>query len=623
MPKRTSALETVRKIRLPLRSNVLDSIDLSLTPYLSDPISRIGNTKNQILGMIAPTQSGKTVFLQVAVADSILQDPGTMFYILPDRIAAEKNLDEKITKMIECSPALSAHKTLKVTDMAKTHIFLDNMTIYPAWSGGISTMNSIPGRHVCWDEVRLMDLTIGSESNAIKLGNDRLTTYLDYGLGQGYMVSSPSTIGDLLFQQLSVHGTLFLGWQVRCPSCGEYTDPDFFSHVKQTPNGPVGMCPICKHIYNSFDKKREFNKDGKYAVYKMHGRGFEPTKINIYGEHEIPYDYDEHKRLFWRYESCSSPFRSFKTYYEEFLETKDKLHDYKNFVQCWQAKFWIDDKSKTSVDLLTARESAYKKGEVPPWCKILEGGIDSQDDGFYKEIRAFGPDGLTHLVDYSFIPCSVDTSVAADLVKLFKSSIFNQVYYQKSPDGERVPWKVSHVAIDTGGHRTKQIYEAKSDLSNLLMVKGAHDNQNVTVQFSEPYNLYMVRTSEYLTETENLTEDLKFTLPEDTSVDYKNQFCNIRKTLFKNKKNGVDTVVWKKIGQCDYRLACVHSFICLDIPVEICGMSSTVRDMLNDPDFYVNPGITTVVAKAETKVKFKDKVDTGYNLDFNTSDWFR
>jgi phage terminase large subunit GpA-like protein len=112
-------------MRLPLRGNVLD----------------------------APTQSGKTVFLQVAIADMIDQDPGPAMYILPDENTSEKLLQEKIIDVINSSPFLTAHKTSRVWDINKSEIYLDNMSIRPAWAGSLATISSLPEKRVFLDDV--------------------------------------------------------------------------------------------------------------------------------------------------------------------------------------------------------------------------------------------------------------------------------------------------------------------------------------------------------------------------------------------------------------------------------------------------------------------------------------
>ena len=83
LPERIPASEIVKHIKVSGTSNVIDHIDLDLTPYLKLPISLIGKSDIFTIGFVGPTQAGKSVFLQCAVADTILQDPGTCIYIFP------------------------------------------------------------------------------------------------------------------------------------------------------------------------------------------------------------------------------------------------------------------------------------------------------------------------------------------------------------------------------------------------------------------------------------------------------------------------------------------------------------------------------------------------------------
>jgi phage terminase large subunit GpA-like protein len=597
----------VKKIKLSTRGNVHEHLDLDLTPYLCDPISLIGNYKIQWLGCIAPTQSGKTVFLQVFVADAIDQDPGPLLYVLPDEKAVRKSFDEKIISMINTSEPLAAHKTGRYNDISYSQVKLDHMTIAAAWAGSVPTMNSIPYKRAALDEVRLMPLTQGNESNAIKLTGDRLTTYYEYGIGQACMVSSPSIEGDLLHQQITVPGTLFVTWAVYCPHCNELQVLDFFTNLDFKRDNQC-VCRYCDGIFSDIDKKKSWNKNGKYV------------KVNILDNkwtfdlrEEI--DYEAYSRVFFHWDSMVSPFRSFKRIAREFLETKDRLHDYKNFVQCWLAKFWIDDKSKINTLALGERkDETLSCGDVPKWVTIITAGIDTQDDGFYVVARGWGQNKKTCVVDAFFIPCNIETSVASDIKTIFERDIFSRMY-RDSTIGH---WKVAVAAIDTGGHRTKEIYAAASGFRRLMMIKGAHATQNVTIQYSKDYDLYMVRTMEYLDETDTRSCSPDFILPGNISKDYITQFCNIRRTIKQNKITGEQTTVWKKIGQNDYRMADVHSFICIDIPTD----RGTFRAEMEKDDFIYNPyseeknvgRVSNIVANPQIE-------DTEYNItDINWGD---
>lgn len=586
LPKRISAIEVAKKIRLPIKANFSSKIDLDLTPYLKLPVSLIGKNQHEWIFIIKPTQSGGTVFLQIAAADAIDQDPGTLIYVTPDEVLSKKSMQEKIINMINETPELKKHK-IGIKSTSKVGIHLDNMSIYPGWAGSLGTLSSIPAKRVILDEIRLMKLQIGVESNAIKLANDRLTTYKQMGLAQGYAVSTPSVEGDLLHQQLTVPGTLVLKWHVKCENCGHVTILDFFENVKLVTistdsNGkikkePKCICTKCGHYFDDSDQKRKMNSTGFYA----------PDDGSLKLPQKLP------KRVIFWYSSLDSPFRSFKAIWEEFIDTKDKIHDYKNFWQCWLARFWIDDISKTSEEELEKRKHDIEgKGVVPSWTKVITGGIDTQDTGFYVTVRAWGNNLRTRLIDAFFIECRISITDAKDIHRLIKRDVEDRIYNTVS--GER--WKIGLYAIDTGGHRTKEIYDGTRDLERIIWVKGAKEGQNTTIKYSKDYNLYLVRTVEYLDETEEKSFREDFELPKNIQNDYLRQFINIRKKREKIKKTNEDTIVWVKVGQYDYRMADVHAFICLDITTSI----GTFRREIDKEGFIFNP-LTKKIEEASVK----------------------
>lgn len=575
----------MKKIRLPLKSNVLDKIDLSLTPYLAAPISLIGDSRVKWLIAIAPTQSGKTVLLQTSVADTIDQDPGPGLYLLPDENMGKKNLQEKVINMIKSSPDLANHMTGKVRDMSKNEIELDNMTIYPGWAGSLGTTSSLPMKRVWIDEARLMKLTVGNESNAIQTGEDRLTTYFKAGIGQGAIVSSPSVEGDLLHNQLDVAGTSVWAWGVPCPSCHKFQILDFFTNVKfkpevvQTSADIKCVCKYCGAEFSDLDDKKSHNNKGMYIRLIQNKDGkWEETYVDEDGHAEYPFEVTP-RMVFW-WSSLDSPFRTYYAIVQKFLQTKDKLHDYRHFIQCWLGKFWVDDISKTSVSNLQARTKPYDKKDVPKGVKVLFIGIDTQDNGFYCVCRGFGANKFTALVDEFFCLCPIDVADDADIMQILTRDIMDRIYV--GSDGEK--WKISVAAIDTGGHRTKTIYRVAANFPKLILVKG-RDNQSTTYSYNKELNLYLVRTSEYLEETEKKCEAPNWWLPNNVSTDYLTQFVNVRKIREKNKKNGEEKVIWKKIGQCDYRFADIHTFVPLDIPTE----HGIIRSRIEEEDFILNP----------------------------------
>ena len=581
-----------------MKGNVLGRIDLALTPYIIEPLERVGDHRVKWLGAVAPTQSGKTVFLQGALADMIDQDPGPALYILPDEKSGRKHVEKKIIDVIKETPCLAEHMTGRARDISKQGIELDNMTIWPAWAGSNATISSFAMKRVFLDEVRLMPLTQGDESNAIKLAGDRLTTYMDMGLAQGYIVSTPSIEGDLLHQQLSVRGTLVLRWHVPCPECGKYQRLEFFENLiyNREDKSVKCLCKFCGGEFRDDDKKVSWNANGVYA----------PEDAVIFDNGELAEPYEICERMFYRWSSMESPFRSFKAIWTEYLITKDKIQDYKNFIQCWLAEFWVEDISKTTIENLSTHQGKYTKRDIPVGTKVIMGGIDTQDDGFYVTMRAFGSNKKTFLIDEFFLPCPIETATQEEITEKLGRDVMDLVYASAAKE----KWRPALVGIDTGGHRTKMLYNVCSNFQRMIMVKGK-DNQTATWSYNKDLNLYLVRTCEYLDETELRCESDSWLLPANVSADYKRQFCNIRKVKEQNKKNGEIKVIWKKIGQCDYRFADIHTFICLDIPTD----RGIIRNMLEDNSFKMNPyqaeKVQTEVAPSNTNFEEQETYDIG------------
>jgi len=575
--ERISPIEIAGKLRLDFKFNALDKINLNITPYLKLPISLIGKSGIKWVYLIAPTQSGKTVFLQVVVANTIDQNPGVLMYVLPDRISGQKALEQKVISLIMKTPFLFEHVRREAL-VNKSSIDLDNTIIYPAWEGSKASTSSTPAKVLVLDEIRLMATHQGDESNVIKFANDRLTVAMKQGVGQGFGVSTPSVEGDLLYQQTKVKGVTELWYAVKCKACGRYEVPDFFKNVKSEGGSVVVRCSYCNAKYSEGYMKSEYLKDAKYVEIDKVTKQLRVVKL------------DELKgTVICRYCSLSSPFRGFTDIWEEYIKTKENLNDYRNFIQAWLARFWINDISKINRESLEDKVIQEERGVVPEWTKVITAGVDSQGSGFYVCIRAWGSDRKTRLLDAFLLECSVHVSDSDQVRDLFKRELEDRVL----ADEKGRQWKIGLWSIDTGGNRTKEVYDACQSLDRSILVKG-RDNQEVTIKHNPKLDLYLVRTSEYLEETEAKSFKGFFELPYNIDPDYFTQFLNTRKVRVTNKVTGEDKVVWKKTGQNDYRMADVHTFICLDINTSF----GTFRRELEKEGFEYNP----IVKKIEEEV---------------------
>jgi len=577
LPKRRSPLDVAANISLPLKSNVLNKIDLSMTPYLIEPISLIGDDSVRFIYIIAPTQSGKTVVLQVAVADTIDQNPGTLLYIYPDENNGKAAMQEKLIGMIKETDFLYKHVVRpEKTNLSTSKIVLDNMTIWPAWAGSIGTLSSKPAKVIIIDEVRLMALKKGAESNAIKHASDRLTTFEAFGQAQALAVSTPSIQGDLMHQQTDLPGLQILHRMLCCQSCDRYWRPVFLKHVTLDNGVAILLCPFCNNKQEEGHLKKLLNARSAYGIPKQHS-----------GERHIPPigELKSLETLFW-FESISSPFRSLQRISKEYETTIGKMQDYRNTVQCWFAEFWIESISRVSELKLKGRiKKGYMRGTVPLGTKYLTGGVDAQDDGFYVCILAWNSGKECHLVDQYKILCHKDTTTWEKTSRILEERLNTRRW-----DG----WMLASWTIDIAdGDRTHELMDATCDMERCHRIRGTNSNHQVTnIKYKKDLDYYQVKSYPYLDESDALAVSKNFYLFENVEQDFLNQFVNAKKTNEPNKRTGIEVVIWKKSGQNDYRMAFVYALESLDFYID---GEFTLRDVMDKEGFTYNPAIKIIV----------------------------
>lgn len=591
LPEKINIFRLIDKLRLPLTSNRRSKIDVSLTPYIIEPLNAVGRHDVDEIYVVAPTQSGKTVILQTAFADHVYQGRGNAYYCLPDKISGEKQVQEKLISIIKASDVLHKY-TRKPWSKTLTNsiLHLVNKKILLAWSNSPASMNSIPAPIALLDEVRLFKKELGNESNAIKLLADRLTTYEE--AGQLIGVSTPSHEGDLLHGQISVRGTQELWFMSKCPTCGKWQPLDFFKNVlnfypNASTTNPKAHCRFCRNIWPLGREKR--NLVSGYATKDYEGAtSIPPVKMT--------------RRMVFRYSSMVSPFRSIAKIHEQYFNTKDSIPDYKNFIQAWCAKFWRLSESKISRADITITDRP--KGEVPVGTRLITAGGDTQDDGFYFVVVAWDKGMKATVIDNFFLSSDMHTTTEEEVETLLRENVEEAVYTDKHDSD----WEVAYWGIDTKGHRTSQIVPALNRLSKCIPFAG-RNSQRENIEVSANENLWFIISDTYAEETEKRMTNIKFHSAVDE--DFIRQVLNYQKMRDRADKRGFSKIIWKKLGQNDYRMALIYAFAVMDI--DIGGQTYRVR--LNKKDFLYNP--LSIKRSHSNKVKEPEesrdrKTDTEY-----------
>ena len=128
------------------------------------------------------------------------------------------------------------------------------------------------------------------------------------------------------------------------------------------------------------------------------------------------------------------------------LKDKGKLKD---FMNAYKAEPWVDYQQVRSFDRLIELRDERPKGLVPDTSKVaaLTAGIDTQDNGFFYEIRAwgYGLDQESWQIRHGFV----------ETFGALENRIFDTPYRDAAGNEHFV-----HLAfIDAMGHRTAEVYD--------------------------------------------------------------------------------------------------------------------------------------------------------------------
>ncbi len=134
--------------------------------------------------------------------------------------------------------------------------------------------------------------------------------------------------------------------------------------------------------------------------------------------------------------------------------------------KAWDNKYcalpYVDAATDRTADkILAFRREDLKQDHIPSGAVAIIAGVDTQDNGFFYVIRAWAPgfEGDSYLIRYGF----VETKAALEQVILEKTF--------PGADG-REHW-VNFSIIDTGGHRTDEIYDYTRKRPSVFPAKGA------------------------------------------------------------------------------------------------------------------------------------------------------
>ncbi len=391
-------------------------------PYLIEILEAYADPATEKISIMASTQVGKTLFVQVGLAYTAEADPAPALICLPNQSAATEFRDRFYSNCME-SPGLRC-RVPPERQWNMRHIDLRSCRVYLAWSGSRQRLRGRPCRTVILSEVDVYQRTMAGDP--LRVAEERTKKFY-----RRKIVQESSPVGE----DSPIANEYDAGdrrkWYAKCPECGRYQELRFFPYTRGELEGRGGLvgyrgedgelatiedarenaryvCINGCEIYD--DQKLQFVATGRWV---RDGEDVDRDGLLV----GIPKRSTRHASFhLWSIHSNTVTFA-------DIVEAYIRHHDGGQIADFWQN--WLGLRYVTSRRVPAwkrvgkALASEYDRQEVPAAAWFLTCGCDVQEDGVYYSIRAWGHEAESWLIDWGFLQRYRDKesgdSLASDL----------------------------------------------------------------------------------------------------------------------------------------------------------------------------------------------------------------
>ena len=417
----------------------------STVPYMAGVMDASMFPSVQQIILCWPPQCGKSDGVNTVIGYLTDSRPGNVLYVFPDELTARENNRDRITPMFQDSDQLKKYFTGYADDTASLCLRLKHAKIYMAWANSASRMANKPLPYVVLDEEDKYPSTPNAkEASPADLAKKRTRTFSH--MRKVFRMSTPTVETGAIWKALTEEAEVIFDFWVRCPACNSLQQM-VFSQIKwpDTERDPRAIeteklakyhCISCPDIWD--DSRR--NMAVRAGEWRDREKGLSVAAVL---NSRRPTSIGFHLR------SYVSRFVSLSESAAAFLWGLKDRNKHKDFCNSHEAEPWREYSHEKTEDAILSLRDDRPMGRVPGGGVVsgLVAGIDTQDDGFFYEIRAFGF-GLEQ--DSWQIRAGFVTSLEA-----LKTVLWSDAYLD--PDGKR--YMVSRSLIDAMGHRTAEVYD--------------------------------------------------------------------------------------------------------------------------------------------------------------------
>lgn len=384
-------------------------------PYFAapgGPLDALADPKIRTIWMMFGSRLGKTFFAQAAMHYFADVNPGPMMFASE----SEKLATEVIArgyKMLARNPRLRddlMHERLRRQDRVEFR----ECTMSVAWARSVSTLAD---KAVRWGHANEIDKwehqTTSKEADPLKLFDDR---FKEFPTHKRIKESTPTVKGRSRVER-GVLQSDNRRYQVPCPHCRRYAELKMpgivWDHVDGQKSDPIlaqqtalYVCPGCGEKIQDHEKQKMIRR----GVWAPEGCGVDDEAAwraaEVWQSGETP-EYltgTSHRKSDEAGFTLSSLYASSLTWgtiAAEFLRSKDRPQELRNFINQWLAETWEHLHRKQTWQQLGERvASDVPRGIVPTWASFLTVGVDRQQDIYVWCVDAWGPNRQCHTVAY-------------------------------------------------------------------------------------------------------------------------------------------------------------------------------------------------------------------------------
>ena len=428
------------------------------TPYLSGIMEASFFPGVETIIVCAGPQVGKSFCVDTCIGYSVDVDPGPVLYVYPDEDTALENSKDRIMPMIQRSAKLRRYLTGSADDEAAKRINLRHVQLYMAWARSAVKLANKSIRYLVFDETDKYPETSGrKEADPISLGEARTTTYR-WG-SRTWKLSTPTVESGQIWKALTTEAQVIFEFAVRCPACRKYQVmtfeqfkwPEGERDPQKVENENLARyeCLHCKVLWNDRMRDRavrlgHWRSSSREWLKGPEAKSWEQgRKMKAYLNEHKP------RKIGFHIPSWLSRFVPLSRVAGAFLsglQDRTKLKDFRNKHA---AVPWLDyTEERKEMKILQLRDER-PRGLVPGGDVVscLTAGVDTQDNGFWFEIRA-----------WSFGLSLESWQVREGFVDSFEA--LNQVLFlDRYEDADKNEYFVRLSVQDAMGHRTAEVYD--------------------------------------------------------------------------------------------------------------------------------------------------------------------